>query len=88
MKFLREKLEKLGCEMPRQSFACRPCEGMDISGGFVPPTKDAKGNLSPAEVRRGAAWCGAVGVGVRCGVVGPCCARCGRSPIAVAYPQL
>ncbi|CAN0039136.1 unnamed protein product [Laminaria digitata] len=50
VKFLRDKLEKLGCEMPRQSFACRPCEGMDISGGFVPPTKDAKGNLSLAEV--------------------------------------
>lgn len=54
VKFLREKLEKLGCEMPRQSFACRPCEGMDISGGFVPPIKDAKGNLSLAEVQCGA----------------------------------
>ena len=51
VKFLREKLEKLGCEMPTGMFNCRPCEGMDISGGFIPPTKDAKGQLSRAEVR-------------------------------------
>lgn len=50
VKFLREKLEKLGCEMPTSMFNCRPCEGMEISGGFVPPTKDAKGKLSRAEV--------------------------------------
>jgi len=48
---LREKLEKLGCEMPADRFTCRPCEGVDISGGFIPPTKDAKGKLSRAEVK-------------------------------------
>lgn len=53
VKFLREKLEKLGCELPRHSFVCRPCEGLEVSGGFVPPTKDAKGNSSLPEVRRG-----------------------------------
>lgn len=51
VKFLREKLAKLGCEMPSTSFVCQPCEGMDISGGFVPPVKDAKGNYAAAEVR-------------------------------------
>lgn len=47
MKFLREKLEKLGCEIPQKSFVCRPCEGMKISGGFVPPQmKDAQAQVS------------------------------------------
>ncbi|CBN77940.1 conserved unknown protein [Ectocarpus siliculosus] len=50
VKFMREKLEKLGCEMPTGMFACRPCEGMDISGGFIPPTKGADGKPSRAEV--------------------------------------
>ena len=78
VKFLREKLEKLGCEMPRQSFVCRPCEGMDISGGFVPPTKDAKGNLSLAEVR-----CSVLRGGVGCGGV-----TLLRSLVGTAYAQL
>ncbi|CAN0429637.1 unnamed protein product, partial [Scytosiphon promiscuus] len=42
---MRERLEKLGCDIPRSVFQCRPCEGMDISGGFIPPTKGADGEL-------------------------------------------
>lgn len=49
---MREKLEKLGCEIPTSVFKCRPCEGMDISGGFIPPTKGADGKLSSPEVTR------------------------------------
>ncbi|CAM9907478.1 unnamed protein product [Ascophyllum nodosum] len=46
VKFLREKLENLGCEMPQESFSCQPCEGMEISGGFVPPTtKDTRAQV-------------------------------------------
>lgn len=52
VKFMREKLEKLGCEIPTSVFKCRPCEGMNISGGFIPPTKDAAGKLSSPEVTR------------------------------------
>ncbi|CAM9825913.1 unnamed protein product [Ectocarpus sp. 8 AP-2014] len=50
VKFMREKLEKLGCEMPTGMFTCRPCEGMDISGGFIPPAKGTDGKPSRAEV--------------------------------------
>lgn len=49
--FMRERLDKLGCHLPRESFRCQPCSGLKISGGWNPSAVDEDGNPAP-EVRK------------------------------------